>query len=66
VASFDYFSLALDKSCDICDAAQLLIFVHRAKALKTMEELATIESMNEMIGNNLVTSRQMHAWTCWD
>ncbi|XP_075907338.1 general transcription factor II-I repeat domain-containing protein 2B-like [Nelusetta ayraudi] len=45
VASFDFFSLALDESCDIRDTAQLLIFVRGITDFKITEELAVMRSM---------------------
>ena len=46
VASFDFFSLALDESCDVRDTAQLLIFVRGITSdFKITEELAAMRSM---------------------
>ena len=45
VASLDFFSLALDESCDIRDTAQLLIFVRGITDFKITEELAAMRSM---------------------
>ena len=45
VASWDFFSLALDESCDIRDTAQLLIFVRGITDFKITEELAAMRSM---------------------
>ncbi|GCC23699.1 hypothetical protein chiPu_0002097 [Chiloscyllium punctatum] len=43
---FDFFSLALDQSCDVCDTAQLLNFVRGITTdFKIMEELAAMQSM---------------------
>ena len=46
VDSFYFFSLALDESVDVCDTAQLLVFVHGImKDFKIMKEPATMQSM---------------------
>ncbi|XP_028275741.1 general transcription factor II-I repeat domain-containing protein 2B-like [Parambassis ranga] len=45
VAGFDFFSLALDESCDVHDTAQLLIFVRGITDFKITEELAAMRSM---------------------
>ena len=46
VVAFDCFSLALDKSCDVCDTAQLLIFLRGITAdFQITEELAAMKSM---------------------
>ncbi|XP_028253675.1 general transcription factor II-I repeat domain-containing protein 2 [Parambassis ranga] len=45
VAGFDFFSLALDESCDVRDTAQLLIFVRGITDFKITEELAAMRSM---------------------
>lgn len=46
VASFDFFSLALDKSCDGQDTAQLLVFVRGITGFKITEELAAVRPMH--------------------
>lgn len=56
VASFDFFSLALDESCDIRDTAQLLIFVHGITDFKITEELAAMRPMKgTTTGSDLFT-----------
>ena len=45
VANFDFFSLALDESCDVRDTAQLLVFVRGITDFKITEELAAMRSM---------------------
>ena len=45
VSSFDFFSLALDESCDVRDTAQLLVFVRGITDFKLTEELAAMRSM---------------------
>ncbi|GCC25072.1 hypothetical protein chiPu_0003477 [Chiloscyllium punctatum] len=55
--NFDFFSLALDESCDVCDTAQLLIFVRGITTdFKITEELAAMQSMKgTTTGNDLFT-----------
>ncbi|GCC42994.1 hypothetical protein chiPu_0027270, partial [Chiloscyllium punctatum] len=55
--TFDFFSLALDESCDIRDTAQLLIFICGITTdFKITEELAAMQSMKgTTIGNDLFT-----------
>ncbi|XP_060691829.1 LOW QUALITY PROTEIN: general transcription factor II-I repeat domain-containing protein 2A-like [Hemiscyllium ocellatum] len=55
VVNFDFFSLALDESCDVCDTAQLLIFVHGITTdFKVTEELAAMQPMKgTTTGNDL-------------
>ena len=56
VASFDFFSLALDESCDVRDPAQLLVFVRGIKDFKITEELAALRSMRgTTTGSDLFT-----------
>ncbi|XP_071398745.1 general transcription factor II-I repeat domain-containing protein 2A-like, partial [Centroberyx affinis] len=56
VASFDFFSLALDESCDVRDTAQLLIFVRGITDFKITEELAAMRSMKgTTTGSDLFT-----------
>ena len=55
--SFDYFSLALDESCDVRDTAQLLIFIRGISTdFKITEELAAMQSMKgTTTGSDLFT-----------
>ncbi|GCC21862.1 hypothetical protein chiPu_0000244 [Chiloscyllium punctatum] len=55
--NFDFFSLALDESCDMRDTAQLLIFVRGITTdFKVTEELAAMQSMKgTTTGNDLFT-----------
>ncbi|XP_074501494.1 general transcription factor II-I repeat domain-containing protein 2A-like [Sebastes fasciatus] len=55
--SFDYFSLALDESCDVRDTAQLLIFIRGISMdFKITEELAAMQSMKgTTTGSDLFT-----------
>uniref|UniRef100_A0A674NJF1 HAT C-terminal dimerisation domain-containing protein n=1 Tax=Takifugu rubripes TaxID=31033 RepID=A0A674NJF1_TAKRU len=46
VASFDFFSLAVDKSCDVQDTAQFLVFVRGITDFKITEELAAVRTMH--------------------
>lgn len=56
VVRFDFFSLALDESCDVRDTAQLLVFVRGIKDFKITEELAALRSMKgTMTGSDLFT-----------
>lgn len=44
--NLDFFSLALDEDCDVCNTAQLLIFVRGImKVFEIMEELAAKRSI---------------------
>lgn len=48
VDTFDFFSVALDESCDVRDTAQLLVFVRGiTKDLTLTEELAAVRSMKD-------------------
>ena len=56
VASFDFFALALNESCDVRDTAQLLIFVRGITDFKITEELAAMQSMKgTTTGSDLFT-----------
>ncbi|GCC41366.1 hypothetical protein chiPu_0025430, partial [Chiloscyllium punctatum] len=57
VVNFDFFSVALDESCDVRDTAQLHIFVHGITTeFKITEELAAMQSMKgTTTGNDLFT-----------
>lgn len=56
VASFDFFSLALDESCDVRDTAQLLVFVRGITDFKITEELAAMRPMKgTTTGSDLFT-----------
>lgn len=45
LTEFDCFSLALNESCDVCETAQLLIFLRGIQDFQTTEELAAMQSM---------------------
>lgn len=49
VGSSDFFSLALDESCDVRDTAQLLVFVREiTQDFKITEELAAMAARPQM------------------
>lgn len=63
VANLDFFSLALDESCDVRDTAQLLVFVCEITDFKIMEELAAVHLMKgTTTGSDLFTE----VYTCMD
>ena len=56
VANFDFFSLALDESCDVSDTAQLLVFVRGITNFKITEELVAMRSIKgTTTGSDLFT-----------
>ena len=56
VANFDFFSLALDESCDVSDTAQLLVFVRGITNFKITEELVAMRSIKgTTMGSDLFT-----------
>ncbi|GCC27815.1 hypothetical protein chiPu_0006241 [Chiloscyllium punctatum] len=60
--NFDFFSLALDESCNVRDTAQLLIFICGITTdFKITEELAAMQSMKgTTTGNDLFTELNAH------
>ncbi|GCC28423.1 hypothetical protein chiPu_0006853 [Chiloscyllium punctatum] len=59
--NFDFFSLALDETCDVRDSAQLLVFVHGITTdFKITEELAAMQSMKgTTTGNDWFTEEAL-------
>lgn len=56
VADFDFFSLALDESCDVRDTAQLLVFVRGLTDFTITEELAAMRPLKgTTTGSDLFT-----------
>lgn len=63
VYNFDIFSLALDEICNVCDTAQLLIFLRGiTNDLDITEELAAMGSMKGTIEVNACMDKLGLKW----